>query len=358
MERFAIADATGEAPSSTINATTALTLPHGGEKAVKEITVPDVLLHLVGHVEGSTENADHDPPAPDEDYIIGGTGVVKALQYVLGEKENEGKRSSGPPTPSGNITPKDRPASSAGLVDQGKAKKMSKNLLDSARKIRERLQPALAKEATTGDDLAYRRLVLLDETVQSMIQRFESEYPETRLALPHQASEASSLTDQSTVLASSINTQGTDLGTNASDEEDEGEDGSVRPTVQRHNSDVSLASRALSIEEGRLHRIGHHMRREVIDSPRSTSGGADWAPWRKEDQAQEENARLDNLRERIESASGVELKKVVDTEGWDGLLQRVGGTYEDLRRLQEQDPEAWEAFKDAQEKARLNTEAY
>jgi hypothetical protein len=366
MERFAIADLTGDA-NSTINATTALTLPHGGERAVKEITVPDVLLHLVGHVDGSSEDHDEDPPAPDEDYIIGGAGVVKALQYVLGEKENEGKRTSIPGTPTahtptthtptGALTPRDRPSSSAGLVDRGKAMKMSKNLLESARKIRARLQPALAKEATSGNEMAYRRLVGLDDTVQRMIERFESEYPETRIPRPpqHNASDNSSLTDQSNLLASSVTTQATDL-TNISDEEDADE--FIRPTSPRRNSDVSLASRALGIEEGRLHRIGQHMRREVIDSPRSTEGGADWAPWRKEEQAKRESVRLESLRERLEGVSGVDMRRIVDEEGWNGLLKKVGGTYEDLRVLQEQDPEGWAAFKDAQETARMNINTY
>ena len=90
MEQFAIAEATGIATSATANATSALTGPYGGEEGVKEITVPDVLMHLVGHVEGNSKNHDDDAPAPDDDYIVGGTGVVKALQYVLGEKAGPG----------------------------------------------------------------------------------------------------------------------------------------------------------------------------------------------------------------------------------------------------------------------------
>lgn len=354
MEEFAIAEVTGNAPSTT-NATTVLTGPHGGERAVRDLSVPDVLMHLVGHVEGNSENHDNDPPAPDEDYIIGGTGVVKALQYVLGEKEDDNRRMSSPQTPSGALTPRERPGSSAGFVDQTRAKRASKNLLDSARKLRLRLQPALTKEASSGDDMAYRRLQILDHTLQSMIARFEEEFPETRIPPGLPTSETSSLTEASALLASSVNTQATNL----SDEEDldEPDDPTTRPSaVARHNSDVSLASRALGLEEGRLHRIGQHMRREVIDSPRSTNSGADWAPWRKADQSQEESDRLRKFGERIESISGVELKRVVDEEGWDGLLKKVGGTYEDLRSLQEQDPEAWESFKDAQEKARRNLE--
>jgi hypothetical protein len=369
MEQFAIAEATGQAPS-TENATSALTGPYGGEKSVKEITVPDVLFGLVGHVDGSSEIHDQDAPAPDEDYIVGGTGVVRALQYVLGEKANDSKRMSLPPTPvdgspkastpTGTLTP-NRPSSSAGYVEQAKAKKMSKNLLGSARKIRDRLQPALLKEATSGDDLAYRRLQFLDQTLQSMIERFEEEYPETRLARPspkQAASEVSSLDDKSSNIVSSIHTQDTEPTNAASDDDDlfDAEDGEVRPTVSRHNSDVSLASRKLSREEGRLHRIGQHMRREVIDSPRSAEAGADWPSWRHQDgeTKEQENERLRRMGEKIEAFSGAELETIISNEGWGKVLEKVGGNYDDLRLLQEQDPEGWEAFRDAQIKARLN----
>lgn len=357
MEQSALAEVTGTAPSTT-NATSLLTGPHGGERAVKELSVPDVLMHLVGHVEGSSENHDRDPPAPDEDYIIGGAGVVKALQYVLGEKEDDNRRMSTPATPTGAITPRERPGSSAGFVDPTRAKRASKNLLDSARKLRMRLQPALIKESSSGDDMAYRRLQILDHTLESMIERFESEFPECRMpsSLPpaenpipadHQAPSARP--------AAAHNTSYEEYPYEP-DETPGDADQESRPGVPaRHNSDVSLASRALGLEEGRFHRMGQSMRREVIDSPRSTAPG-DWAPWRNESQSAEESARLRSFGEKIEAISGLELRKIVDQEGWDGLLKKVGGTYEDLRMLQEQDPEGFQLFKEAQEKARRNLE--
>ena len=356
MEATAIADVIGNTPS-TANATSLLTGPHGGERAVKDLSVPDVLMHLVGHVEGSSENHDRDPPAPDEDYIIGGAGVVKALQYVLGEQEDDKRRNSNSVTPSsGALTPRDRPGSSAGFVDPTRAKRASKNLLESARKLRMRLHPALIKEASSGDDLAFRRLQILDQTLQSMIERFEAEFPETRIPPAPQTSENTSLNDASSTLASSF----TNTAANVSDEEDPyelDELGAIHASSNipaRHNSDVNLASRALGIEEGRLHRIGQVMRREVIDSPSNAEPGADWAPWRNETQSLEESARLRSFGEKIEGISGVELKSIVDQEGWDGLLKKVGGTYEDLRTLQQEDPEGWAGFKEAQEKARRN----
>lgn len=329
---------------------------------MKDITVPDVLFHLVGHVEGSSENHDNDGPAPDDDYIVGGTGVVKALQYVLGEKANDDKRHSIPGTPTGGYTPRgDRPGSSAGLVDSGKAKKMSKNLLGSARKIRERLQPALVKEAAAGDELAYRRLLFLDKTLQSMIERFETEYPETRLVPPspkQAASVTSSITDQSTLVDSSINTQGTEITGTASDDDEffDGEDDApTRPISPRRTSDVDLVSRAQRVEEGRLHRIGQTMRREVIDSPRNTQFGAD-VPWKEDERKQHEAERLRRFGQQIEGLSGGELKSLIDKEGWDALMQKVGGNYADLRQLSEEDPEGWANFKEAFSKARMNLE--
>jgi len=130
-----------------------LTEPHGG---VKDVIVPDVLLHLVGHVEGSHETHDDDEPAPDEDYVIGGTGVVKALGICLRNRGDDLRRPNAERTlsdrsdVSGTATPN-------GTVSGGKAKDMSKNLLGSARKIRARLQPALVKESRSGDRNNYRR---------------------------------------------------------------------------------------------------------------------------------------------------------------------------------------------------------
>src|ERR1700709_1571456 len=72
-------------------AVAAISEPYGGEK---EVAVPDVLLHLVGHVEGLHENHDDDDPAPDDDYVLGGTGVVKALGICLRNRGNDSRRPS------------------------------------------------------------------------------------------------------------------------------------------------------------------------------------------------------------------------------------------------------------------------
>lgn len=137
-------------------AAAAISEPHGGEK---EVVVPDVLLHLVGHMEGSSVTADDDDPAPDQDYVIGGTGVVKALGICLRNSGHDSRRPSADRTysdyasDSGTTTPKRI------NKDGNKAKDVSKNLLGSARKIRARLQPALIKEAhNSKEQNSYRKL--------------------------------------------------------------------------------------------------------------------------------------------------------------------------------------------------------
>jgi hypothetical protein len=198
--------------------------------------------------------------------------------------------------------------------------------------------------------MAYRRLIFLDQTLQSMIQRFEEEYPETRVSPPSptRLSQASSGTEPSAPL--SINTQSTELG-QKSDDEDELDDG-VRPAFSRHNSDVSLASRALAIEEGHLHRLGQRLRRSVVDSPvAAVDADDDSSAWK----AQEE-ARLKSVKDKIESITGPELKNLVENDGWDVVLNKIGANMEDLRILQEQDPSAWEEFRESQYKARMNTQ--
>lgn len=137
-----------ENPDSAI---AAMAEPYGGQPSS---TVPDILLHLVGHMDGVPENHDNDPPAPDDDYIVGGTGVVKALDICL-NRAAAGRKGSfdASPLQSGTATP--QKVLRDPEVSKGKAKEMSKNLWSSARKIRTRLQPALVKEAKSGDEMNY-----------------------------------------------------------------------------------------------------------------------------------------------------------------------------------------------------------
>ncbi|KAF4628553.1 hypothetical protein G7Y89_g9600 [Cudoniella acicularis] len=325
------------------NAVAAVSEPHGGEK---EVAVPDVLLHLVGHTEGTDEASDEDEPAPDDDYVIGGSGVVKALGICL---SNRGNDSRGPPSDrtfdfsdtSGSATPKTP-------VRGGKAKDMSKNLLGSARKIRARLQPALAKESTAKDRSNYHRLLFLDQTLEGMINRFEDEYPETRVAPVITSPPVAELREASPTpsvdLSASHDGQGLDDETvivepPMSDDED-----GLCPVLSRHNSDVSLASRALNEEEGRMHRFGQQFRRDILktDHDNETSG-------------KEQPQHLQLLKAMVDEWGGEEIRNKIHEQGHEAVMEELSKEASVLKKqLIEADPEAWTKFVESQEAAQRN----
>lgn len=124
--------------------------------ARREPEYPDVLQHLVGRDSQDLNEHESDvDTAPDDDYVIGGTGVVKALACCLNNRGDESRRQSGEfirDVESGIPTP------ARADMPTGKAKDMSKHLLLSARKIRLRLQPAITKARASRDDThAYRK---------------------------------------------------------------------------------------------------------------------------------------------------------------------------------------------------------
>lgn len=312
----------------------------------KEVYVPDILMHLVGHVDGVTENHDNDEPAPDDDYIVGGTGVVKALGVCLNRAGDYRKSRNTNGRDSGTATPKQTLQGSE--ETKGKAKEMSKDLLSSARKIRARLLPALIKEGKSGDAMNYskppsknafnacliepsERLLFLDSTLERMIQRFENEYPETRLetspqslALPTPLAAFPYSTSQNQV------SHTTDPET-LDPEPDSEPDQAIRIPHLRHGSDVSLASRQAQ-EEGRMHKFGQRMRRdilrpEMLDYAHGTTG------------QEVEASHLQDLRRKLEGLPGAEIRDKVRTMGPEALLKSIGATVEDLRILEQSDPD-------------------
>lgn len=332
--------------------------PHGGEEAV---AVPDVLLHLVGHVDRLDEDEQEETKVPDEDYLVGGTGVVKALSIVLGQKGRDSRRMSREITPvtSGSSTPKMKADAT------GKARDMSKNLLESARKIRHRLQPALIRagadapeedntsESASGIDVhksftnsGLERLGYLDATLERMIQRFEDEYPECRQAARARAdTSTSAMSIPSAGHSSSFNNpfsathEAINTPTHASPEDDD-EIGSLR-RASRHGSDVSLASRQLVDEEGRLHRFGQRMRREIM--PPTYTEDHHWGTTGHG----VEPAHVEQLRSQLEGMSSEQLRAEVEKKGIDQMVEELKITAEGLKVLEKSDPATWKKCRDA-----------
>lgn len=199
------------------------------------------------------------------------------------------------------------------------------------------------------------RLLFLDQTLEGMIRRFETEFPETRLPsavtsppLPDvpevsRASPPESFVD----VSRASDTEPAFLEAPGSDDE-----GGLRPVLSRHNSDVSLASRALSQEEGRMHRFGQKFRRDILktegeDYEHGTTGQEDTP------------MHLQLLRAMVEGLAGEQIRKQIEDHGQEAVLEELSNEASELRRqLIEQDPEGWEKFRESQEAAQRNVEMH
>ncbi|KAI2625007.1 RNI-like protein [Hypoxylon sp. NC1633] len=318
-----------------------------GEDGQKLDKLPDVLRHLVGHEEDTPlvdSDTDSDP-APDEDYVIGGTGVVKALACVLKNRGDDSRRLSGEFTKdleTGVATPRAH-------LPPGKVKDMSKYLLVSARKIRARLQPALAMaKASSREDIQnYHRLVFLDQTIEGIIKRFEDEFPETRQT-PSEAAASDRTTTTGPELGGSHSSLEIETGLMSDAEDAETELRSPK-SRSRSNSIISHSSKALADEEGRALRVGHRFRRELIK--------------------QEHYDLLTGPEEIVHDPNHVEVISSMMDELMDGDEQirrdiqdkgpiRAFQEHKEeiVKRFREADPQYWESFVEAQEKARANVQ--
>ena len=178
-----------------------------------------------------------------------------------------------------------------------------------------------------------------------MIQRFEDEYPETRLepqaAAKENASEAGSL--PSSIENSLFSVGSLDKNESLTERTNltEEEEGAVRIPMSRHNSDVSVASRYLAQEEGRMHRFGQQVRRDILRPQELNyahgTTGHEYEP-----------AHIQKLRDRLEALGGEEIKEAVEARGPEAVLRDIGATAEELLQLEQEDPENFEKFREAQ----------
>lgn len=332
-----------------------------GELASEKIKYPDVLRHIVGNEEDTAmvELSDIDADAaPDEDYVIGGTGVVKALKCCLNNLDQNGRRDSGEfirDLETGTVGPSPK-------VHAGKAKNMSKHLLASARKIRVRLQPVLAQaKATSRQDMNnyskfdantrhisltnmdLDRLLFLDQTLLEIISRFEDEFPETRqgtvpLMAPHYAPQAPPQRGGSFSSA--------EADPVFTDPED-GETELRSPARSRSNSIMSHTSKALAEEEGRALRVGHKFRRGFIQAHYDLLTGAESEIGNDPDHERLIEHMLEDL-----GVDAEDIRKKVEEKGAIRTFQEERN--EILKRMRDKDPVQWDRFIEAQEKTRAN----
>lgn len=360
--------------------------PDSGEAAGvtasrQDLEYPDVLQHLVGADVTRPDVVSEDvEAAPDDDYVIGGTGVVKALACCLKNSgDDESRRPSGEftreadlynPPPLSTTALLDTPPSQRRKAPGGKAKDMSKHLLGSARKIRKRLQPAMAKAkrasaASAHDARTYQRLLFLDSTLDGIIKRFEDEFPDTReFAAADEAAPSSSsdsaVAPPSMPLATSFGSEADHMGVGSDAEDDEDGGGGRLPLgrpskpLSRSNSLLSATSKGLTEEEGRVLRAGHKFRSGWLVTQQHydlLSAAEDWATAGVGGVGSDPNhVRL--LHELVEEVDDPELNKQIER---DGIVTVFRDHRERIRdKLRSADPEHWERFEESQRMARAN----
>ncbi|KXG49062.1 Leucine-rich repeat, ribonuclease inhibitor subtype [Penicillium griseofulvum] len=326
----------------------------GSASPLEDVHVPDILQHIVGHSVGSEEPYDdEDEAAPDEDYVIGGTGVVKALGVCLGNLDQHGLDVLGEQSlpASGTTTPRRRKSRG---VPTKRPRDMSKNLLESARNIRVRIQSALIREDRAGNDANYRRLQFLDMTLARMIQRFEDEYPETRIIpqlppavpVPDTISQHSGDDDGNGSITAGGNLNSSQLDETGGDEEDT-DQYAVR--LSRTSSMTSLHSRAMTSQEGHIHRIGQNLRRDFL-KPSLVPGDGD-----EDFDYDDDKSRIAALRQKLDLLHDEQSLCQFDDFDADMAFNHLGTTVDDLYDSQKQDAEGFERFKQSQIAAQINS---
>ncbi|KAJ6784743.1 hypothetical protein PWT90_08793 [Aphanocladium album] len=320
---------TGAAMAATLSET------NGAEES-KPAAYSDVIMHLVGHDVMQESDDEDEDVAPGEDYVIGGTGVVKALKCCLENRGDDSQRQSGELNRENEL---DEPLASRKLPTGGKAKDMSKHLLAGARKIRLRLQPALVKaKANPDDEMTLRKLVFLDETLQGIINRFEDEYPEIREAAQL------SKTDPKRVRSGSAESTNGSAGAEEAVVSDAEDDNEIHaPRLSRSNSTLS---KVLAEEEGRVHRAGHRFRAGVV-----TQMQMDLVASIDDIGTDPQHVRM--LTELAEDVGGdfwqeVQAKGVIQAykDNREGLLTTM--------KMSDPDGAQWERFVESQNKALAN----
>ncbi|EHK45383.1 hypothetical protein TRIATDRAFT_127994 [Trichoderma atroviride IMI 206040] len=317
--------------------TAALAEAKGEPVDAKLASYPDVLAHIVGQDVLFQDDLEDDGSGPDEDYVIGGTGVVKALACCLKNRGDESRRASGEFLRELSSTDEE-PFIGPKFKTGGKAKDFSKHLLAGARKIRLRLQPALNKaRANPSDELNLRKLTFLDDTLQGIIKRFEDEYPDTREHPEDVVAHVPIAQGEKEVLSSSP-PAGDDAVAVGSDVEEEGELREPRP-LSRSNS---ILGRKLAEEEGRVHRVGHRFRSGITDHVNLLS---------TLDDVENDPNHVRVLADLADDVGGEFLELAKQK----GAVQAFKDHKDMLfAALKESDPEYWDRFVEAQGKARAN----
>lgn len=189
-----------------------------------------------------------------------------------------------------------------------------------------------------------------------MIQRFEDEYPEAKhVASSPPTANGLPSPDPSvdvSLLSASVDSNGLMKMTSTEEyfpDDPDGPKNEFGLNLDRRPSATSLFARGLTEEEGRMHRFGQTMRREVL---RSTGLDDNLHGTSRDDPA--EPAHLAALRTKLEGFKGEDIRAKVEKDGVDNVIRELGLSAHELLTLRQNDPEGFEAFKESQLAAQIN----
>ena len=245
--------------------------------------------------------------------------------------------------------------------------------------------------------LPIERLKYLDNTINGIIQRFEEEFPECRITASDNddcgtdlvdASQTSSAKppegnldsndDMTEIVTPSFEYASFFLDSDTVDNED-----SNTLLRSRHTSDVSLASRALALEEGQVHKLSKHVQRGIMQAQPNEEPKGDYESNLDKSQAasrlnsntnrnnsSDGGTQLDydsyndyytpgppeseTIRLKLEALSGEEIRSRVAAQGYETMMAQIGKSAEALQKLKAESPEDYAKVKEAQMAAHVD----
>lgn len=180
-----------------------------------------------------------------------------------------------------------------------------------------------------------------------MIQRFEDEYPETRLVsqpVPHPPAPDSSSQHSGEDGICATGPSG-DLSGSIADNENAVEDEETDQYaihLSRTSSMTSLHARAMTSEEGHVHRLGQNLRRDFLNPPEDASD-------------EDDDSHLTALREKLERLHEQQSQSPFTKAETDYAFEKLGNTVDELWAARRQDAEGFEKFKQSQIAAQINS---
>lgn len=114
--------------------------------------------------------------------------------------------------------------------------------------------------------------------------------------------------------------------------------------LSRTSSITSLHARAMTSEEGHLHRLGQNLRRDFLNPPE-----------RQADGNEDDESHIVALREKLERLHEEQSQSPFDSARAEQAFEKLGNTVDELWAVQRQDAEGFEKFKQSQIAAQINS---